>query len=284
MAIAGALIGAASAAGDPRTPDFTCGTGTDPAPTGNAIYHNLTVTGICVLGSGETVRVTGTVILSGDCSVPGGAVALEITHGASVIVSRNVRGRCGTLYLRGFASLTVAGGVHIEQGVVLEYPDTDGQTTLSIGRDLWLSGDVPNNTGQIDAAAPSFPVTMSFHVGGDLEMVDYDSLRLGGDLSAFTIGGNLLVERAAANATSTYADAVSIGRNATIRGARGDVAGIDDSSIGGSLTFDANQSNIDNHIGSNTIGRSLVCAGNTPAPIGGSNTVGRHRRGQCAGL
>jgi hypothetical protein len=101
-----------------------------------------------------------------------------------------------------------------------------------------------------------------------------------------SIGGSLRLRNNVANVNRVEGN--SIGGSVTFSNNLSLVAPniLQANTIGGSVTFSNNRSLVDlgNTVQHNAIDNSLACSGNDPPPIGGGNTVGGSKSGQCATL
>ena len=77
---------------------------------------------------------------------------------------------------------------------------------------------------------------------------------------------------------------VSIGNILFIANSTASIIDVFTNNVGGSVLVRDNTVSEEFGIQNNAIGGSLVCLGNTPAPGGGTNTVGGGKAGQCASL
>ena len=215
------------------------------------------------------------------------------TYGQLVVIGRCVPGP-GTLTAQ---SLLVYQGAAFASFLSTSTVDVTGNVQLDSGSVF----DIGCGTSPLDdATCPDNPdATTSDVIGGNLSATGVALLvvhftTIEGNTKVVGGGGGLSCNNLPAVLPPTPPfidfDYDSIGLNAAVIGLGTCWAGFSDSTIGGTMSYLYNAPGLPdgNFLGNNSIGGSLVCYGNFPAPhlsdiLPTSNTVGGRTVGQCLG-
>ena len=185
-------------------------------------------------------------------NVPAGQTC-EVDTG-TVAVAGNVTVGTGAALLVEGGTVTIAGNVTVETGATLAVESFGVQSVIFVVKGSLLSVDA----AEVGVIAPG---TASI-----LGSVSLTGTTVFAGFQGTVIGGTLVV------ANSNAVNGIGLFSN----------------TVAGSVLVQNNKTSGagSDEIQNNTIGGSLVCAGNTPAPVdfGVPNTVGGAKVGQCAGL
>ncbi len=214
-------------------------------PIAPGTYNGFTVTGNCTF-------MPGTLTINGNLMVADGAILNDHTAtsgGVVVHVTGNVLvGKGAVLGLGNYNPVPPHNSATVGGNVIANQP-----LTLYLGG-MTVHGNVISNGG--GDPQRNFPIKDDT-IGGNLILQGWSGLWLGAIRD--TVGGNVIVSNTAGTQTG-----------------EGPFEGVLDST----------------EIVSNTINGNLICMGNSPAAQigdaalegGGTNTVGGHKLGECAGL
>jgi hypothetical protein len=254
LAAASAIAGAAPAGAAPAgaAGNYTCSGGSFFSPS---IIPAGTYKSMTV--TGFCAPAPGTVMVRNLTVAPGGGLA-------SMVAS---------------STLTVTGNVEVETG---------GMFAIGCGTSVLNDATCPDNP----------EATSTDSIGGNLDtsgavlvIVHFSSI--GGNAKMNGGGGGITCDNLPGVPTPPFVDFDydAIGGNASVKNLVTCWDGFSDSTIGGNVTFDNNQTNLPligdgNFVGGNVIAGNLRCFGDSPKPHLSDvthipNSVGGHTAGQC---
>lgn len=230
-----------------------------------------------------TLALSG-VAASSVTAAPGKNVCTGGTIAAGTYNHMTVTGTCTF----GDGTVTINGNLTVAPGAVLN--DHAGSPAF-----VHVTGNVivgQGGVGGLGTYAPS-PAHDSAVVDGNVIGNGAATLYLGG----MTVHGNLIVKGGGDAGRNLPIKDDTIDGNVIIQGWTGLWFGVIRDNVGGNVIVNDNTAadpttlpGVDSsEIVTNTIGGNLICSGNTPAPQvgdseGATNTVGKHKLGQCADL
>ncbi len=258
-AFAAAALAAASAiagaAPAAAAGNYTCSGGSffSPSIIPAGTYASITVTGFCE-------PAVGTVTVQKSLTVAPGAGLASLVASSTLTVMGSVDVMAGGMFAIGCGTSVLSDATCTD--------NPDATSTDSIGRNLNTSG-------------AALVIVHFTSIGRNVEMN-------GG-------GGGITCDNLPGTPTPPYVDFDydTIGGNASVTNLVTCWDGFSNSTIGGNVAFDNNQTNLPligdgNFVGGNTIARNLSCFGNSPTPhlsdaIPTPNSVSGHTAGQCVG-